>query len=341
MKSYTIQQLAMLVGAKIHGSDSHIHGVAALDSANTQELTFIKDNKYSHELAVTKAGAVLLTENFVKECPTTALVVANPELCFAKIAKLFTREPQRLPGIHPTAVIGRDCEIDPSVHIAPYVVIGDRVKIGANTVILANTCIDNDCKIGTKCLFYANVTLYHEVVVGNRVILHSGVVLGADGFGLVRDQKHWEKIPQLGSVVLYDDVEVGANTTIDRGALKNTIVGQGVKLDNQIQIGHNVEVGDHTVMAGMVGVAGSTKIGKNCMIGGQAGINGHITLADGTIIAATSSVMRSTDKPGVYMSGFMALPANEWKKKGLYMLQVDDLFKRVKKLESLQHERDE
>ena len=240
----------------------------------------------------------------------------------------------RLPvGIHETAIIGQNCQIDKSVSLGAYVVIGDNVTIGANTQIYPGTVIGDDCQIGSDCLFWANVTLYFNVQVGDHVILHSGSVIGADGFGLAPHGGVWHKIPQLGRVILHDDVEVGASTTIDRGALEDTVIGKGVKLDNQIQVGHNAKIGEHSILAGASGVSGSTTIGKRCMFGANAGVGGHINIGDDVILAGRAMVTKSVSGPGAYASGTGHFEIQEWRKIVARLRHLDEMARRLKALE--------
>jgi len=339
MPTFTIQALAERIGAEIHGEkDGKISAVAPLVSAQIGELSYLSNSKYQSFLAETKASAVIIAANDIAKCPTTALVVKNPEVAFAKVALLFKKPMRIQSGIHPTAVVGDDCEIAASVSIAAGCVIGARVKIADDTVILAGTIISDDVTIGRQCTLHPRVTLYEGVTLGDRVCIHSGVVIGADGFGLVHDAGKWLPIPQLGSVVIGNDVNIGANTCIDRGALQNTVIEDGVQLDNLIQVGHNVHIGAHTAIAGSVGIAGSATIGKHCMIGGGSCINGHITIVDYVIITGMAMVVKSLTEPGIYSSGTSVLPNKQWLKSVCHFHQLDKLVKRVKQLERLNDE---
>lgn len=314
--SYSIAELAKHISAKIVGDDQAIiTQLAPIQRATAGELTFLTGGggAYRRYLSDTKATAVILTEADAKDCPTIALIVQNPEYAFAQIAHLFNPVRQPLPGIHPTAVIAKTASIAASVSIGAYCVIGENVAIGSNTVIHPGVIIHDDAVIGTDCLFYSHVTVYHRVEIGNRVILHSGVVIGADGFGLVQHNGTFEKIPQLGSVIIADNVEIGANSCVDRGALNNTIIETGVKIDNLVQIAHNVVVGAHTVIAGGTGIAGSTIIGKHCMFGGASTIGGHLTICDGVMLTGCAMVTKSIKAPGIYSSGTGLFPNKVWR----------------------------
>lgn len=338
-ESYTLQELAQLAQAEIRNnsanSNDKITGVAPLHAAKSGELTYLIGGGYRKFLSQTQASAVLVKADDAAQCKVTALVVKNPEASFAKIAKLFDRHPAPKAGIHPKAIIGENCQIDPTASIGAGCVIEEGVSIGANTIIKPNTVIGVRTKIADDCIIYSNVTIYHDCIIGNRAIIHSGAVIGADGFGFTQEAGKWLKIPQIGRVVIGDDVEIGANTAIDRGAIADTTIKQGVKIDNFVQIGHNVEIGEHTIIAGCVGIAGSTKVGRYCMIGGACNLNGHITIADQVILTATTGVMSSIDKPGMYSAFIIAQPTREWFRILSCLNQLADITKTVKKLEKM------
>lgn len=341
--TYTLDELASAIDATVKGDGAcRVHDIASITHAQPGEISFLADRKYQKYLTQTKASALLLDKKLAKNCAINALVMSDPKLGFVKLLALF--RPQVVvskPGIHPTAVIGEDCQIDSTVHIGAYSVIEDAVVIGPRTIIGVGTVIGHASQLGSDCCLYSRVTLYHHTIVGDRNILHSGVVIGADGFGLTQDKQHrWVKIPQVGGVVIGDDVEIGANTTIDRGALENTVIGNGVKLDDLIMIGHNVRIGDHTAIAGCAGVAGSTTIGRHCMIGGGAGLNGHIDICDNVVITGMGMIQRSITKPGVYSSGTGMQPSREWHKSVIRFWQLGELAKRLTRLERLYDERD-
>ncbi len=334
MASWSLADIAEKISAKLHG-DPHckIDRVESLAVAKPGAITFLANPHYHHYLLTTTASAVILRAEDVKQCNTNALVVDNPELQFARLLNMLYPQTKPTPGIHSSAIIGKDCQIDPSVSIGAYCVIEDRVEIGAETWVGAGSMIGADCKIGGSCHIYPRVTLYNRVKLGNRVIVHSGAVLGADGFGLTHDGRGWVKIPQIGQLIIGDEVEIGANTTIDRGALQNTVIGNGVKMDNLVQIGHNVKIGDHTAIAGCVGIAGSADIGRNCMIGGGAGINGHITVTDQVMVTGMTTVMQSVEEPGVYSSAMNLQKHSVWRRNMLRFAQLDKMAKRLSQLE--------
>lgn len=331
---YQLGELAQLIGAELQGDAKlEITGLATLQNAQPGQLSFLHNAKYKHYLADTQASAIILNAASAAECKTNVLISENPYLSYAKAVQLFAKIPTPPSGIHPTAIIGEDCEVDPSASIGPYSVIGNNVKIGKDVVIGRGCAIGEFSLIGEGTRLWDNVTLYYGVKLGERVILHSGCVIGSDGFGLAQDAGKWVKIPQVGGVWLQDDVEVGANTTIDRGALEDTVIETGVKLDNQIQIGHNVRIGAHTAVAGCVAIAGSTTIGKHCMIGGRASILGHITIADGVMLTAGTGVGKSITEPGVYSSGIDAQPAKQWRRNMFRIYQLDEQARKINELE--------
>lgn len=332
--AYTVAELADEVNGEIRGDPRCvITGLAPLASARAGQMTHLSHARYRAFLKNTQASAILLSPKDADKCTTTALIVSNPEACFAKIARLFEPTIKPNAGIHASAVVDPSAQIGDHVSIGPHCVIGENVKIGANSVIMANTTIMNGVSLGADSILYPQISIYHDVTIGNRVLIHSGVVIGADGFGLAQEDGKWIRIPQLGRVVIEDDVDIGANTTIDRGALEDTFIGEGVKLDNQIQIGHNVSIGAHTVIAGTAAIAGSTKLGRYCMVGGGARINGHITIADQVVISGTAMVFKSITEPGIYSSGTGIQRNREWARSVKRFHQLDEIVKRIKKLE--------
>lgn len=309
-----------------------VEGLATLRSAGPQHLSFLANPKYQQALSETAAGAVIIapeqSENFTGPC----LIADDPYLAYAKITRLFARDASHS-GQDSSAVIGRDCIIPADCGIAANVVIGDRVTLGAGCQIGPGSVIGDDCVLGEQCTLHANVTIYPAVTLGNRVRIHSGAVIGSDGFGFAPTAEGWIKIAQLGSVRLGDDVDVGANTTIDRGALDDTVIERGVILDNLIQIAHNVQIGEFTAIAAFVGIAGSTRIGRRCTIGGRSSINGHIEIVDNCHITATSFISQSLRQAGSYSSGTFEQGTREWRRNAVRFNQLDELFKRVNRLE--------
>lgn len=335
MVEYTLGELAKSLNAQLHQGDAAtvITSVAALGEAGCGQLSFLADPKYRKYLASTKASVVLLSKADLEHCPVAALVVDNPAAQFAQVATLFERKVRQPVGIHPTAVVAESAKIASSASIAARCVIGEGVVIGENTLVLPGTVISDDVIIGNDCLLHANVTLYSRVCLGERVIIHSGTVIGSDGFGNANEGGKWRKMPQLGRVVIGNDVEIGANTTIDCGALGDTVIGEGVKIDNLVQIAHNVQIGPHTAIASQTGVAGSSKIGAYCMLAGQVGVTGHIDICDRTIVAAKTGISKSLTKPGLYTAHFAGMPHIQWCRKLSHMLKAGDMHKRITKLE--------
>jgi len=334
-KTYTLQEIAVLLGAKVQGDPNCvITGIGSLEHAKPGEISFLENPNLRPLLNDTGASAIILKEQYATFANKNYLIVENPYLGYSKVSVLFNDTPKVEVGIHQTAIIGKDCEIDETASIAPLCVLGNRVKIGASVRIEAGSIIGDECEIGADSRLCANVTLYHKIKMGQRCLIHSGVVLGSDGFGNANDKGVWHKVYQLGKVVIGNDVEIGANTTVDRGAIDDTIIEDGVRLDNQIQVGHNVIIGAHTAIAGCVGIAGSAKIGKYCMIGGGVGINGHIEIADGVIVTGASAVGKSITKAGVYSSGFSAVPHRTWWRILARVMSLEDLVNRVSNLEN-------
>lgn len=330
----TLGALAERLGAELRGpADLPITGLATLQDAGPQQLSFLANAQYRKHLAGCRAGAVLLTAADAEGFAGNALVVANPYLAFAEISHLFDPRPQAPAGVHPSAVIAADAQVDPSASIGPGVVIESGAVIGARVVLGAHCVIGARSTIGEDGWLAPRVTLYHDVRIGRRVVIQSGAVIGGEGFGFASDKGRWMKIAQIGGVTIGDDVEIGANTTIDRGALSDTLIGDGVKLDNQIMIAHNVQVGDHTAMAGCCGISGSTKIGRHCMIAGGVGMVGHIEVCDHVFVTGMTMVTRSITEPGAYSSGTAMQPAAEWKKSAARIRQLDDMAKRLQQLE--------
>jgi UDP-3-O-[3-hydroxymyristoyl] glucosamine N-acyltransferase len=306
-------ELAVRFGCELRGDPQLlIDHIAPLESAGPGALSFLATPKLAQQLAATRASAVVLEPRSVEGCPVAALITGNPHATFARMAHLIYPPPAPNAGIHAAAIVDPSAQIDASAEVAACAVIGARASIGARCLIGPGCVIGPSVQIGADCRLLARVIVERDVVIGKRVVIHPGAVLGADGFGLARDRDAWIKVPQIGSVRIGDDVEIGANTTIDRGAIDDTVIAEGVKLDNLIQIGHNVSIGAHTAIAGCTGVAGSTRIGARCVIGGHVGFAGHIEICDDVMIAGKSAVPHSIKQPGVY-SGVVGLePVRLW-----------------------------
>lgn len=330
-----LAEIAARLGAELRGDGAiEIHKLASLDEAAAGSLAFLANSAYRKQLGTTGASAVILRAEDAAGFAGSCLVHPEPYLAFAELTAWFDQTPQPPAGIHPSAVIGKDVVLGEGVVIGPHAVIGDGALIGADTRIGANAVIGPYCQLGEQCQLAANVTLYHGVRLGDRVIIHSSAVLGADGFGFANQQGRWVKVHQLGGVVVGDDCEIGASTTIDRGALGDTVLGQGVKLDNHCQIAHNVRIGDHTAMAAFVGISGSTVIGRHCIFAGRAGTVGHITICDNVVVTAASVVTKSLHQPGSYSSGLPLAKTEDWRKNAVRFNQLDRLASRIRKLEN-------
>jgi UDP-3-O-[3-hydroxymyristoyl] glucosamine N-acyltransferase len=334
--SYTLKQIAEFLGAKVQGDDStSISGLGTLSSASVNDLAFVSNPKYIDQLAETQAGAVILAPSLADKYQGNCLLVDDAYLSYAKISVWFDRAPKAQEGIHPSACIDSSAIIDNQVSIGPNVVIEAHAKIGKGSVIKANTVIGGRSEIGKNALIAANVTIYHDVRIGDRVTIHSGAVLGADGFGFAPNGGNgWQKISQIGGVVIGDDVEIGASTTVDRGAINDTLIGNNVILDNHVQIAHNAIIGDNCAMAAYAGVAGSTVLGKNCILAAGAHVVGHASLCDNVHVMAHSLVFKDIKDPNSYSNGALPLMTTaEWSKNSVRMGQLNLLSKRLKKLE--------
>ncbi len=327
-------QLAEFLGATLRGDpEKQITGLATLQEAGPAQLSFLANPQYRKFLAGSQAAALLLKEADAEGFAGNALVVPDPYLAYARISHLFDPKPKAAAGIHPSAVIADDAVVDPTACIGPFVVIEAGARIAAQVTLGAHCFIGARSEIGEGGWLAPRVTLYHDVHIGKRVVIQSGAVLGGEGFGFANEKGIWQKIAQIGGVTIGDDVEIGVNTAIDRGALADTVIGNGVKLDNQIQIAHNVQVGDHTAMAACVGISGSTKIGKHCMLAGGVGLVGHIDICDNVFLTGMTMVTHSITEPGAYSSGTAMQPAAEWRKSAARIRQLDDIARRLKQLE--------
>ncbi|MEP6996722.1 MAG: UDP-3-O-(3-hydroxymyristoyl)glucosamine N-acyltransferase [Betaproteobacteria bacterium] len=329
-----LKLLAEPAGAELVGDGNVlIDRVATLDGATSGAIAFLANPKYRHQLQTTRASAVIVEPRFAEATALPKLVTSNPYAAYARIAALFHPAPPVAPGVHSTAIIAASARVAASATIGPCVVIGDRASVGERTRIHAGCAIGEDCSIGDDVVLHPRVVLYARTVIGARTLVHSGAVLGADGFGMAEENGKWLKVPQLGRVVVGTDVEIGANTTIDRGSIDDTVIEDDVKLDNQIQIGHNCRIGAHTAIAGCVGIAGSVRIGRNCQIGGAAMITGHLEIADGTVISAASGVFDTIHERGVYTSAFPVLPHREWQYVASIIRRLRSFAERIRALE--------
>lgn len=334
MYSIRLDALAQQLDAQLHGDgDIVITGVASMHSAKTGQITFLSDSRYREQLAGTQASVVVLTEADLPYCQVAALVVKNPYLTYARMAQLLDTTPQPATDIAPSAVISPDATLGQNVSVGANAVIESGAQLGDGVVIGPGCFIGKDARIGAGTRLWANVTIYHRVELGEHCLIQSGTVIGSDGFGYANDRGNWVKIPQLGTVRIGDRVEIGASTTIDRGALDDTVIGNGVIIDNQCQIAHNVVIGDNTAVAGGVIMAGSLKIGRYCMIGGASVINGHMEICDKVTVTGMGMVMRPITEPGVYSSGIPLQPNKVWRKTAALVMNIDEISKRLKAVE--------
>lgn len=338
---FRLDELAARLGGEVLGDASvAVSRVATLDQAGEGDLSFLANPKYLSRLKSSRAAAVIVGESardLLTDRPR--IVTRDPYLYFARVAQLFNPPAPVVPGVHPLAAVA--AAIPASCSIAAGATVGEGAELGEDVVVGPGSHVGAGVRIGAGTRLAAGVTIYRDCILGNNCLIHSGAVIGSDGFGFARERDgSWVKIPQVGRVVIGDEVEIGANTTIDRGALDDTVIGNGVKIDNQIQIGHNVRIGDHTAIAGCVGIAGSTQIGARCMIGGQAGIIGHLTIADDVVISAGTLVTKSIHKPGVYTANLPVQPHADWVKNFAHLRHLDGLAARIRALEQRLEEQD-
>ncbi|KFZ29601.1 UDP-3-O-(3-hydroxymyristoyl) glucosamine N-acyltransferase [Pseudidiomarina atlantica] len=334
MQQLTLQQLASVIDAEVVGDDATlITGVATLASAKPGQIAFLANEKYRSQLDSTQASAVIVAPNVELPAGLAALVTKNPYAGFAKVAQQLDTTPRAATGIDASAQIATSAQLGKNVAIGPLTIIAEGAVIGDNVQIGAGSYIGPNVKIGANSKLWQQVVIYHDCEIGTDCLLHSGVVIGADGFGWANEQGKWVKIPQIGRVIIHDRVDIGANTTVDRGALDDTVISSGCIIDNQCQIAHNVFIDEDTAIAGCTVLAGSCRIGKRCLIGGATAINGHIEICDDVQISGFSMVIKAITEPGVYASGIPAAPHREWRRNGARYRQLDDLFQRVKQLE--------
>ena len=335
-RSFRLDEIAKALGAELRGDPAlEVSGLATLQAAAPGQISFLANPSYAKYLAGTNASAVIMSPAAAGEAgaDTNVLLLDNPYLGYARLSHWFDPEPVAEAGVHPTAVVDPDAQIADDASIGPNVVIDAGAVVAEKVVIGAGSVIGARTRIGASTVIRPRVTLAHDVVIGQRCHILSGAVIGSDGFGFANEKGVWQRIAQLGRVVLGDDVEVGANTTIDRGALDDTVIGDGVKLDNLIQIAHNVQIGDHSAMAAMVGIAGSTRIGRHCVFGGAPGVAGHLEIADQVHLTGMTLVTGDIREPGVYSSGTSADTNRQWRKNAVRFRQLDDLARRIRELE--------
>jgi UDP-3-O-[3-hydroxymyristoyl] glucosamine N-acyltransferase len=332
--SYTLTDIAKHIGATVKGDGNiTVSSLATLATAKNDQIAFLANSKYQSQLANTAAAAVIVSPDLAELCPTNALIMANPYMGYAMVAQLLDSTPSPATDIHPSAVIDATATIGKHVAIGANAVIESGVVIADNAVIGAGCFIGKDSVIGEGTKLWANVSVYHKCEIGKNCLVQANTVIGSDGFGYAPHGGQWHKIPQLGRVIIGDRVEVGASTTIDRGALEDTIIESGCILDNQIQIAHNVVIGENTAMAACSVIAGSSKIGKHCTIAGLVGVNGHIEVADNVTLTGMTMVTKSLESAGVYSSGIPAQPNKDWNRMNARLRKLDDTTKKVAQIE--------
>lgn len=339
MAAIALGALAQEIGARLEGAGGRqVRRVADLRAADGDSLSFYVNKRYRGILKETRAAAVILAAGDAADCPAARLIVADPYLAYARAAHLLNPPPEHRPGVHPTAVIETDAQAAPDCFVGANAVVGQGAIIGAGAWVGAGCFIGAGAVVGPHCRLQAGVVLLDGARLGARVLLHPGVVIGADGYGFAANAGQWLKIPQAGGVVIGDDVEIGSNTTVDRGALGDTVIESGVKIDSQVLIGHNVHIGEHTAIAGAAVFAGSVKIGKRCMIGGASAVAGHIEIADDVTITGASAVSNDIRQAGVYSSGMPATDNNAWRKNMARLKRLDEFVRRLLALEKRQND---
>lgn len=331
---YTLGELAGILQLECTGEPGRrIAGLASLSGAGPEHLSFLANNRFLSQLQQTRAGAVILRPEQRDRCPTDCLLSDNPYLSYARASRLFSRAPSVAAGVHPAAIVHPSARLGDAVSIGPGAVIEAGVAIADGAVVGAACTVGADSRIGSRTRLYPQVSVYHGVSIGADCIVHSHAVIGADGFGFAPGPEGWEKIMQLGGVVIGDGVEIGAGTTIDRGALDDTVIGDGVILDNQVQVAHNCRIGKNTAIAGCTGLAGSTIIGENCTLAGAVGVVGHLEICDNVHVTAMSLVTGSITEPGSWSSGIPIAPSREWKRNAVRFSQLESIHRRLVLLE--------
>jgi UDP-3-O-[3-hydroxymyristoyl] glucosamine N-acyltransferase len=330
----SLGELAVRFGIELVGDPAaEVSRVATLANADSESISFFANRAYREQLRKTNAAAVLVHPDDLKDCPVNALLADDPYLAYARIADLLCPFPDLVPGIHESAVIASSAKVADTAEVSANAVVGDDCLIGEQVYVGAGAVVGPRCTVGDDSRINANATLVQDIHMGQRCIVHPGAVIGADGFGNAMSDVGWVKVPQLGGVRIGNDVEIGSNTTIDRGAIDDTVIGDGVRLDNLIQIAHNVEIGDHTAMAAFTGISGSTIIGKRCMFAGRAGVVGHINICDDVVVGGATMISKDIKEPGFYTASFPAEKAKDWRRMVARFRSIDELFRRVRKLE--------
>ena len=331
---FLLGELATRLNLEFSGDpERKIIGLASLGSAGSQQLSFVSDSKYLPQLLQTDAGAVIVAQELAGQCPADFLLSENPYLSFALASQLFDNAPRPAPGIHPSATVSPDSRVDPSATLGPNTVIESGAYIGPGVILDAGVYIGRDSRVGAGSRIFPGTVLYHDVHLGENCLIQGQAVLGSDGFGYAPNGNEWEKICQLGGVRIGDRVEIGAGSTIDRGALEHTVIEDGVIIDNQVHIAHNCSIGKNTSIAACCAMAGSTKIGANCTFGGMVGLAGHLVICDNAHFTGQSMVTKSITEPGSYSSGTGLMRSQDWRKSAVRFSQLDSMQRRLKALE--------
>lgn len=334
MMPYRLSDIISRLGGELRGNDIAVKRIAPGDQAGVDDITFLANPKYKAAVLESSAGAVIVSAKAADDFAGRNLIVADdPYLYFARVARLFHPVPKAVAGIHPSAIVEHSAVVPASCEIGAHAYIGVNTVLGEGCRILAGAVVEHDCRLGDEVVIHPNAVIYYGCTLGNRVEIHGGSVIGADGFGLAFAKTEWFKIPQTGAVTLGDDVEIGANSMIDRGAMTDTVVGKGTKIDNQVQIGHNCHIGEHTVIAACAGISGSTKIGSYCIIGGAAMFVGHIEICDKTTIGGGTAVTHSIHEPGHYATCYPLQTHKEWARNAVHVRHLSDMAKKIKQLE--------
>lgn len=330
----TLAQIADLLDAELHGDGNiQVTRLGTIQSAGPDALTFLANPRYRSHLESTQAAAVLCHPDQAEFSPVPTLVLKDPYLAYARISQHFDVRPPVPPGVHPSAVVADGVEVPASAHIGPQVVIEEGVSLGEGVVLMAGCFVGVGSQLGNEVRLWPHVTIYHGVTLGARCNVHANSVIGSDGFGFAFKGAGWLRVAQVGGVQVGDDVDIGAGTTIDRGAVEDTIIGRGVIIDNQVQVAHNVVIGEHTALAGQVGIAGSAKIGSYCMLGGAVGISGHIEVCDKVQLSGMTLVTGNITEPGVYASSTPMDKVARWRKNAVRFRHLDDMYQRLRRLE--------
>lgn len=329
-----LAELAKQLGAQLRGDSSvEITGLAAPERAGPQDLSFVANRKYLKALNIARPGALLISPRDLPHFDGNALIVANPHVAFAHAAGLLFPPATRPQGVHASAFVDTMAKVDPSAWVGPLAVVEATARVEADAYIGPGCYVGENVRIGKRTRLVERVSVLQDCILGEDCIVWPGAVIGSDGFGYARDGARWVKVPQVGRVVIGRDVEIGSNTTIDRGAIDDTLIGDGVKIDNLVQVAHNVQIGENTAIAGCVGIAGSAVIGKRCALGGQVGVAGHLQITDDVTVLGTSLVASSITEPGVYSSSIKAEPVDLWRRNAVRLRKLDDLAERLRRLE--------